>query len=138
MRYMLAVLGSVVFALTMVTTVAAGGPNSVFIDADNDCASPDRQVSSLPPSPNGDQIFYVWLNTGSVINSSDVYQLNLVPLNKGGTTLVGTQPVNFNPCPSSTWAYAQVGYGGFNPGNYAWQVFDPSNKFLGADTVKYQ
>ena len=138
MRYLVGLLGALVLGLTMATSISAGGANSVFIDGDNDCASQDRQVSSLPPSPNGDQVFYVWLNTGTPVNSTDVYQLKLIPLNPGGTTLVGTQPANFNPCGSSTWAYAEIGYGGFSPGNYKWEVYDPSNILLGADTIKYQ
>jgi hypothetical protein len=138
MRYLVALALALVLGLTLATSAAAAKPNAVFIDDDNDCASSNRQVSSLPPSPLGDQHFFVWLNTGAAISSADTYQLKLVPLFAGGTTLVGTQPVNFNSCTSSFWAWAEVGYGGFVPGKYRWEVYDPSNILLGSDTVKYE
>jgi hypothetical protein len=126
--------GFLTVGLAQPATTAASGPNSVFVDADNDCNSSNRQVSSLPAASG---VFYVWLNTGTIIDSTDVYDLVLEPLTPGGTTLVGPQPVNFLQCSSSTWAWAEVGYGGFKPGTYAWLVFDASGQFLGGDTVRY-
>lgn len=120
-----------------VTQTEAGGPASVFIDDDNDCSDSSRQVASLP-DPDADQVFYVWLDTGSAIDPSEVYSLVLVPLTPDGTTLVGPQPANFTQCSSSTWAYAEIGYGGIEPGPYAWLVFDSSGQLLGGDVVIYK
>jgi len=133
-RGIIGVVIGIGLALTLFSSVAAA-PAQVFVDDDNACAEGSKQVGSLPASSG---IFYVWLNTGASINSTDVYNLVLVPLFPGGTTLVGPQPVNFFQCSSSLWAYAEVAYGGFVPGRYAWLVNDPSGALLGADTVRYK